>query len=280
MTAPAGATTGRPGPAGRLGLGGLSLRRITALGRAEMILLLRNKTAATTALLLPLGTVALFSTFLTSDGHVSTGAFLATAMFGFVLLYVVYYNLVTTYVARREERVLKRLRTGVATDAEILIGAAVPALVLALTQTVLTVVAAMVLIDLPVPVNLPVLLLAMLAGCAIFVLLAAASSGFTRTVETAQITTLPVLVVSMIGSGVAGPLDSMPEAVATVCRMLPLTPVLDLVRLGWLGTTGAEAPRDFVGVLSEARQPAVIILLWLGIGVSAIRRWFRWDTRH
>jgi len=103
---------------------------------------------------------------------------------------------------------------------------------------------------------------------------------FTRTVETAQITTLPVLVVSMIGSGVAGSLESMPDALATVCRMLPLTPVLDLVRLGWLGTTGAEAPRDFVGVLAEAGQPAVIILLWLAIGVSAIRRWFRWDTRH
>jgi len=91
---------------------------------------------------------------------------------------------------------------------------------------------------------------------------------------------LPVLVVSMIGSGVAGSLDSLPDALATVCRMLPLTPVLDLVRLGWLGTTGADAPRDFTGVLVEARQPAVIILLWLAIGVSAIRRWFRWDTRH
>ncbi|GIG91156.1 ABC transporter permease [Plantactinospora endophytica] len=279
MTAPA--TVSRNGRLlGRLGLGPVSLRRIGVLGRAEMILLLRNKTAATTALLLPLATVALFSTFLSGDGHVSTGALLATTMFGFVLLYVVYYNLVTTYVARREERVLKRLRTGVVTDAEILVGAAVPALALALAQVVLTVVAALVLFDLPMPVNIPLLLAAVLAGCAIFVLLATASSGFTRTVESAQITTLPVLILSMIGSGVTGSVESLPDALARVFQLLPLTPVLDLVRLGWLGTAGTDAPRDFVGVLSEAREPAVIILLWLAIGVSATRRWFRWDPRH
>ncbi|AVT28497.1 ABC transporter permease [Plantactinospora sp. BC1] len=272
--------TGGGGLLRRLGLGRVSLRRIGALGRAEMILLLRNKTATTTALLLPLGTVALFSTFIDGAGHVSTGAMLATTMFGFVLLYVVYYNLVTTYVARREERVLKRLRTGVVTDAEILVGAAVPALALALVQLLLTVVAATVFFGLPVPVNLPLLLVAVLAGCAIFVLLAAASSGFTRTVETAQITTLPVLVLSMIGSGFTGPVESLPDGIAAVFQMLPLTPVLELVRLGWVGTTGTDAPRDFVGVLAEAGRPALIILVWLAAGVSATRHWFRWDTRH
>ncbi|MEN3615468.1 ABC transporter permease [Plantactinospora sp. ZYX-F-223] len=279
MTAPAEVTSGG-GLLRRLGLGPVSLRRIGALGRAELVLLLRNRTAATTALLLPLATVGLFSTFLSGDGHVSTGALLATSMFGFVLLYVVYYNLVTTYVARREERVLKRLRTGVVTDGEILVGTAVPALVLALAQVVLTVVAATVFFDLPVPVNLPLLLLAVLAGGAVFVLLAAASSGFTRTVETAQITTMPVLILSMIGSGFTGSVDSLPDGVARVFQMLPLTPVLELVRLGWVGTTGAEAPRDFVGVLAEAGRPALIILLWLAVGVSATRRWFRWDTRR
>ncbi|GAA3750347.1 hypothetical protein GCM10022225_38260 [Plantactinospora mayteni] len=279
MTAPATTTSGG-GLVRRLGLGPVSLRRIGALGRAEMALLLRNRTAAATALLLPLATVALFATFVTADGHVSTGALLATTMFGFLLLYVVYYNLVTTYVARREERVLKRLRTGVVTDVEILVGTAVPALALALAQVLLTVVAATVFFGLPVPVNLPLLLVAMLAGCAVFVLLAVASSGVTRTVETAQITTMPVLILSMIGSGVTGSVDSLPDGLARVFQMLPLTPVLELVRLGWVGTTGADAPRDFVGVLAEAGRPALIVLLWLAVGVSATRRWFRWDTRR
>ncbi|MEQ4300278.1 ABC transporter permease [Plantactinospora sp. B6F1] len=278
MTAPTEATSG--GLVRRLGLGRVSLRRIGALGRAELVLLLRNKTAATTALLLPLATVALFATFLTGEGHVSTGALLATSMFGFVLLYVVYYNLVTTYVARREEGVLKRLRTGVVTDAEILVGAAVPALVLTLAQVVLTVVAATVFFDLPVPVNLPLLLVALLAGCVVFVLLAAASSGFTRTVETAQITTMPVLILSMIGSGFTGQVASLPDGIARVFQMLPLTPVLELVRLGWLGTTGAEPPSDFVGVLAQAGRPALVVLLWVAVGVWATRRWFRWDTRR
>lgn len=265
--------------AGRRGTGPV-MRRVSALGRAELVLLLRNRTAAMTALLLPVATVGIFSTFVEGSEHVPFGALLATAMFGFALLYVVYYNLVTTYVARREERVLKRLRTGTLTDAEILIGAAVPALALTLAQTVLAVLAATIVFGVPAPVNLPLVLLAVLAGCAVFVLLAAASSAFTRTVEAAQITTMPVLILSMIGSGLATSLDVLPDGLALVCRMLPLTPVLDLARLGWLGTTGADAPRDFVGVLAEAGQPVVTILLWLAVGVWATRRWFRWDTRR
>ncbi|MEE6263254.1 hypothetical protein [Plantactinospora sonchi] len=114
MSATVQTSTGRRGLAGRLGPVRVDPRRIAALGRAEMVLLLRNRTATVTALLLPLATVGLFASLLEGNEHVTAGAFVATAMFGLLLLYVVYHNLVTTYVARREERVLKRLRTGTA----------------------------------------------------------------------------------------------------------------------------------------------------------------------
>nr|MDT0657412.1 ABC transporter permease [Micromonospora sp. DSM 115978] len=256
-------------------------RRVIGLGRAELTLLLRNRTAVFTALALPLGTAGLLAAVTPPDGdHLSSTAFLFTAVIGFLLLYVVYYNLVTTFVARREELVFKRLRTGETTDAEILLGAAVPALAVAVLQTVLAVVAGALLVGLPVPVNLPIMIVGLLAGCAVFVLLAAASTAFTRNVEMAQISTMPVLLVSMVGSGVVLPLEVLPDPVADGLRLLPLTPVLDLVRLGWLGTTGADAPRDFIGALGAAAVPAAIVAGWLVVGVMAVRRWFRWEPRR
>ena len=66
-------------------------------------------------------------------------------------MFIVYYNLLSTYVARRQELVLKRLRTGEASDATVLAAAAVPALAIAAVMTVLMTVLAIVLMDLPLP---------------------------------------------------------------------------------------------------------------------------------
>jgi ABC-2 type transport system permease protein len=60
----------------------------------------------------------------------------------FALLSAVYYNLVTALVARREQLVLKRLRTGESTDPEILAGTAAPAIAIAWAEIAVAAVAA------------------------------------------------------------------------------------------------------------------------------------------
>ena len=62
-------------------------------------------------------------------------SFIAKAI-GITLILVAYYNLVTTFVARREELVLQRMRTGELTDGEILLGTAVPTLLVTVVQVV------------------------------------------------------------------------------------------------------------------------------------------------
>ncbi|MFK3982982.1 ABC transporter permease [Micromonospora sp. NPDC050397] len=262
-------------------MSGRSLRRISGLGRFELLLFWRNRTAMFTALLLPVGTVGFLASIGTATpGELSADAFVLTGLFGFVLLYVVYYNLVSTYVARREELVLKRLRTGEVTDAEIITGTAVPAMFVALAQSVAGVAAGAVLLDLPMPVNPVVLLGALLAGIALFVLLAAGSTVFTKNVEMAQLSTMPLLLVCFLGSGVMFPLDALPDRLAEVLSFLPLTPVLELARLGWLGTDGSSAPTGFVGVFGAALGPFAILVGWTLIGLYAFRRWFRWEPRR
>ncbi|WP_233625186.1 ABC transporter permease [Actinoplanes sp. ATCC 53533] len=262
-----------------------AMRRTRSIGRAELLLFWRNRTALFNALLVPvliMGAVAgaTMDSDAARDGELRGNALLTTGMLGFVLISVVYYNLVTTYVARREELVLKRLRVGEVTDLEILAGTASPAIAIAAAQIVLFVVAGAALLGLPVPVNAPVLILGAMGGVGVFVILAVASSAFTRTVELAQITTLPVLVVCMLGSGLVVPLELLPGPAADIVRLLPLTPAVELMRLGWLGTTGEGVPRDFVGVLGAATAPAMTLALWAALGVAAVRRWFRWEPRR
>jgi len=255
-------------------------RRIRSVGRAELRLFWRNRTALFNALGMPVAVIGAVATAQFDAGPLSSHAFLVTAMLGFVLLAAVYYNLVTTYVARREESVLKRLRTGELTDAEVLAGLAGPSITVAIVQIAGYVGAGAAILGLPAPVNAPVLALGVLGGVGVFVLLAAATAAFTRTVETAQVTTLPIVLACMFGSGLAVPLELLPGPVAGVLRLLPLTPVAELIRLGWLGTAGEGAPRDFVGVFGAAAVPVGILAAWVVLGTVAVRRWFRWEPRR
>ncbi|MFC1440962.1 ABC transporter permease [Streptacidiphilus sp. N1-10] len=251
--------------------------RLAALGRAEATLLLRNRTALATALLLPAGMVAAWSPALggPADGSgagVDADRLLVSSGIGFILLFAVYYNLVAAYVARRESLVLKRLRTGEPTDPEILAGTALPAAAVAVAQCLALVAAGTVLLHLPLP-RRPVLLLAGVAlGVVLMAALAAASTVVTRSVELAQLTTAPLLAVSALGSGLLLPLRSLPHPLGEVCRWLPLTPVLDLVRTGWLGGTPAD-PAEPLLALGAA-------LAWTLLAVFAVHRWFRWEPRR
>jgi ABC-2 type transport system permease protein len=81
---------------------------------------------------------------------------------------------------------------------------------------------------------------------------------------------MPLLLVSMIGSGMFVPLELLPDRVASFCELLPLTPVVTLVRGGWAGNlSGYEA----LGALATA-------MAWILIAVFAVRRWFRWEPRR
>lgn len=248
--------------------------RLAALGRAELTLLVRNRTAVFVALLMPvamisamkstLGQIDLGGTGLTVAGAALTGGI------GTVLIQAVYMNMVSAYVARREELVLKRLRTGEVTDREILAGTALPAASLALAQTVLIIGSGTAFFGLGAPARPDLLVAGVLLGVVLMSALAAATSALTRTVQTAQLTTLPLFLVSLMGSGMFVPLEVLPDRIATVCELLPLTGVMTLVRAGWLG--GVEG--------SHLAGAAAAGLVWTACGVFAVRRWFRWEPRR
>src|SRR4051794_27624582 len=203
---------------------GRSRRRVLALATAEIRLLLRNRTAAVYSLLGPVLFLVSAGAVTVSNGLELDGPGLIVSAIGITLIFVAYYNLVTTFVARREELVLQRMRTGELTDAEVLLGTAVPTLLVTVVQVVLVAVGVVVLGKWSAPVNVVLPLIALLGGGALMVVLAAVSTSFTRTVEAAQFTAMPLVLTATLLSGLSIPLSDFPEQAAQIARFLPLTP--------------------------------------------------------
>jgi ABC-2 type transport system permease protein len=248
--------------------------RLAALGRAELTLLGRNKNNLFIALLMPLLMVFILQSSLGGiDGEdlpMGVGAATVVGGTGMILVLVVYMGLVSAYTARRDELVLKRLRTGEATDLEILAGAALPSAVIGLLQCLVLGIGGAVALDLAAPARPDLLVLGVLMLMVLLVAAAAATTVITRNVESAGITTLPLFLVSALGSGMLMPREVLPDAVASVCELLPMSGAMELVRAGWLGVP------DEGGLVGAG----ITGLAWIVISVFAVQRWFRWEPRR
>jgi len=263
-----------------LGSLGSARRRVLALAAAETRLLLRNRTAVMSSVLLPLAVVAAVGAITVSNGGTVDGPGLVASAIGVTLTFVTFYNLVTTFVARREELVLQRMRTGELTDAEVLLGTAVPTLLVTVVQVVLVAIGVVVLGEWSAPVDIVLPLVALLGGGALMVVLAAVSTSFTRTVEAAQFTTMPLVLTATLLSGLLIPLSDFPEQVARVARFLPLTPVIELGRLGLVGETWDGHAVDTAGAWAASPLPLAVLAGWLVGGAILARLVFRWAPRR
>ena len=255
-----------------------SARRSWTLGEMELKLLWRNKTALFVAVgLAPAMLLATIQLFQGLEGAELSGM-LIVSLAGFALLFGNYYNLTSLTVARREERMLKRLTAGEVSRAELLVAMGLPHFLIAFVQVALVAAVLGPTVGAPRFTEPFLAILAFTAGAVICSLLAFASSGFTRSVESAQLTTMPVLLGASLFSGLIVPLHALPEQVARVAELTPLAPVVQLLQLGisGIGPDGNEA----VVNAASAGRPLLVVVAWLVIGVLLTRRSMRWDVRR
>ena len=217
------------------------LARTMALAKAETLLLMRNRTAVANSIALPLIMVGALFAVGAFEASPNSGAAAVSALAVMALCFVTYYNLVTTYVARRQDLVLKRLRTGQVGDVGILAAVAAPSIVVTVIQVVVGT-AALLAIGVDLSMSNPLLpLVGLLLGTIAFVVLAAASTVFTKTAETAQITTMPMIMISTALSGMFFPLSVLPDVLADIARLLPASAVVELFNLGAAGVDRSGA---------------------------------------
>ncbi|MGW1682201.1 ABC transporter permease [Saccharopolyspora sp. NPDC002376] len=236
---------------------------VLALGRTEWKLLSRNK-----AVLLSATTVPLLLGFVLANNIPGDAGPLAWAgVLGMQLLavqgFTVYFTTTATLASRREDRYLKRLRSGEASDAVILGGLLLPVVLLGLAQTVV-VIAIAVAMGAPTPVNPFPLVLAVLIGTAMSLAAGAATSAWTASSEQAQITTMPWFM-ALIGGAVWA---SMSAEITPLMHLVPSGGAMDLVRAAMTGGSALDV------------LPAVgSLLAWTALLTLLSRTWFRWEPR-
>ena len=242
--------------------------RTIALARAELTQFLRNPTLLFMALLFPLGlTVAMFVLSSTSGGKVFAASLALETSVLMTMLLVVYYSVLSMSTTRRDEKVLKRLRTGEAKDSDILVAIAAPSSLLAVVLMVLA----------------PILLIvlgAVLGGIAVSSALGFLTSAFTTNAEAAQITSLPVMILAIASQSTFRAL--MPEQVTRIIDRTPFALMGDLAPLAWSGTTvtGGFEPLESGAALAAATAPMLMLALWAVALLVLVPRVMKWESNR
>jgi len=245
-------------------------RRLAALTRANAVLLVRNRLTFVYAVALPLVPLVAIG-FVGDEATLGRAAVSQTLLLA--LLFPVFYNLLSLFVTRRDELVLKRLRTGEARDPELLASLALPGCAITVVVMLLAVVVGAA-VGLPLPVNPLLYAVTVLAGCAIFAGLALLTAAFTRTSEAAQVTSMPVIVLAVAGTLV----DVFPARVADVVALTPVAAIDEMLSIGWFGRAdGADV--GFGPSFVEAGPPLLVLVVWTIVSLDLARRHLRWEPR-
>ena len=256
----------------------LSLRRTVSLTRWNAVLLSRNRLAFFYALVMPLLPLGLL--FTGERGSASVGAGAIVTMFLVIALFPVYYNVLAQFVSRRDELVLKRMRTGETRDAELLVSIALPGAISALVLSALAIPIAAA-VGQPLPVN--PLLYAALAGAVVIMFTAFAywTAAWTRNAEAAQLTSMPIIIVASLGP-LTTSFPGMSDWLRDVLSLTPGAAMSDLVRIGWFGLDGPganDATLTFTETWGQAAEPLIVIAAWTYLAVILARRSMRWEPR-
>ncbi|MFG1603598.1 ABC transporter permease [Actinoplanes sp. NPDC049265] len=229
------------------------------LARAELVLLRRSPLALANAVVMPVA-AALGWMLLARDSP--TGLTVdAVAMQALLLLACTpYLQAVTMLAARRQERVLKRLRESALTPAGAWAGLMVPLMLLGVVQTALLIGVTMAA-GLDPPARWWPLVVAVVLGLVFAVPLAVATAVVTPAPELAQLTAVPGFL-ALFGGGFWA-LNG-----GSWAFLLPGGALTELVRLAW---------QTDAGWLDGWRDVAVIAVTTAVAALAS--RFFRWDPR-
>lgn len=267
------ASTARPSASTAPSGVAVSARRTLGLARFNLVLMARNRTTLLYGFAMPL--VPLLLLFVVDGSSAEAGVAGLTVTLVMALIFPGYYNLLSMFVTRRDELVLKRLRTGEVRDSELVTSMALPGTAITLGVVVLAVPIAYAA-GFVLPRNPLLLLVGVLLACATFAALAIWTASWTRTAESAQLTSGPVMLIALAGSFTAG----MPESVTRWTDLLPGAAISDLLAVAWFG----RAPESFdrIGWMEgfvEVGPAFAILAAWMLGALLLARRSLRWEPR-
>lgn len=198
----------------------------------------------------------------------TAGPVMVATSAGILLIFSLYSSVTGLYVARREELVLKRLRTGEVPDLVILAGGASMYVAIAVVQIVAVAAVLSVMFGIA-PWQAPAAVIGLLTGVVLMTAMAGATAALCRTVESVLVATLPAIFVLPMISGIYIPREVLPDGLGDILQFAPLAGTIDLIRSGWT--------RELTAAQVPAR--ALIDLAWAGLFAWVAIRRFRWEPR-
>ena len=250
------------------------LSRTLGLARFNMLLMARNRTTMIYGFLIPV--IPLLLLFVAPETTAVAGVSALSLALVMALLFPGYYNLLSMFVTRRDEMVLKRLRTGEVRDAELVTSMALPGVAVTVAVMVLSVpIAAIAGFDLPL--NPVLLLLGVLLASGTFAALALWTASWTKTAEAAQLTSGPVMLIAL--AGMMAPV--VPDPVGDWLKYLPGGAVNDLLRVSWFGLEAgdSEGTVSFMQTWIEVLPAFGLLVLWAVLALVLARRSMQWEPR-
>ncbi|MEO3745562.1 ABC transporter permease [Plantactinospora sp. B5E13] len=191
-----------------------------------------------------------------------------------VLSVSTFMSIVQALTARRDQLLLKRLRTTLLTERQILVGEISGQVVQTVALVAVCTLAVHLAADVPLPRNPLLYAVFVVAGTTVVAILGAAFTALVPRLELAAVMSMPFFLVAGVGAGAMGPfMEMMPTALRMVFAALPTDAVVTVAR-----TTIASG--TIAGDLRAALVPAIKLVVWGLIGIFALARWFRWEPRR
>lgn len=241
------------------------MRAALLIAGSEVTLLYRHRMTLAMGVVLPVALGLLIVWAEADTGKAGSGA-AAGLVLVTLITFTAYVSGTTILSGRRQQSVLRRLRTSGASDTAILAGSLVPSALLTVAQAGLLL-GMVVAFGGPLPADVAPLMLAVAAGLLAGCGLAALTAAFTSAPELAQLTTTPVAVAFL--GGAMWVVQTPPDEVTWAMLALPGGAVTQLARIAW------QVP-DAIGLV-----PAVISLVISAVvAVVVAARVFVWDPRR
>ncbi|MFC4014860.1 ABC transporter permease [Nonomuraea purpurea] len=232
---------------------------LTATYRLGTRLFWRDKPMLFASVVTPVGLAVGMPLLMRQVVSPSAAAAIFQGSLAILLSITAFMNIVVTLTTRRDQLVLKRLRAGRLTDAQILLGQ----IASTATQTVVLIAVCAVAVRLAgvaLPQNPLLFAGAAVAGAVVSSLLGAAYTAVIPRTELAAAFTMPVFLAAGVAAGAMGPIP-LPSWLQAALDLLPTSAVVHAVRTG------------------EAALPALNLAVWAVVGLVALR-WFRWEPRR
>ncbi|MEQ4716524.1 ABC transporter permease [Nonomuraea sp. B19D2] len=234
---------------------------LTATYRLGTRLFWRDKTMLFASVLTPVGLAVGMPLLMKQVLGAPAAASIFQSTISILLAITAFMNIAVALATRRDQLVLKRLRSGRLTDGQILLGQIASTATQTMAMIVLCTVAVWLVADVPLPGDPLAFAAITVAGSAVLSLLGAAYTAAIPRAELAAAFTTPVFLLAGVSAGAMGPIP-LPSWLRPVLDLLPTTAVVNAVKTG------------------EPAVPALVLAAWTVVGLVAIRLWFRWEPRR